>query len=221
VYIRLLLKKGKIEDVLRLVDEGIPFTTDVGQPLAVIFLLGMKANAQILLMDIKGAEESLKQAEKLVSREKRISPLMISSYLTSRFLLNLYKLKEIIATDEKLKLNQLKKGVLSLGRSSLKNLEKYAAEKTKTLRLMGDYFWLIGKENKAFNWWEKSIKEGEKLNSLPELGRTYLEVGKGLLDSDCGKKELIGISAEEYFEKAHVIFQNLGIECFERESLIC
>lgn len=212
VYTRQLLRSGNLYDVLNEAEKGVPFITKVGQPLAVIFLLGMKANAQILLKDISGAESSLLQAEELVSREKRISPLMISSYLTSQFLLNLSKLEKAIDSSDELKIKQFKKSAFHFGKAALKNSEKYAAEKTKALRLMGVYFLLIGKQEKAFTWWERSIKVGEKLNSRPELSRTYLEVGKRMLEEKSRIHQLNGIKAEEYLEKAQRLFTALEIK---------
>lgn len=211
VYTRQLLRSGKLYEVLNEAQKGVPFITKVGQPLAVIFLLGMKANAQILLKDISGAESSLQQAEELVSREKRISPLMISSYLTSQFLLNLFKLEKAIDSSDKLKIKQFRKSAFHFGKAALKNSEKYAAEKTKALRLMGVYFWLIGKQEKAFTWWDRSIAIGEKLNAQPELSRTYFEVGNRMLDEKCKISQLNGLKAEEYLEKARHLFTELEI----------
>jgi hypothetical protein len=47
---------------------------------------------------------------------------------------------------------------------------------------MGIYYWLPGKEKKDLKWWTKSIKEGERLDARLELSRTYMEIGKHLLE---------------------------------------
>jgi class 3 adenylate cyclase/tetratricopeptide (TPR) repeat protein len=206
VYTRLLLRKGKLGEVVSVAEEGVPFIAKVGQPLAVLFLLGMKANAQILLKDISGAESSLLQAEELVLQEKRISPLMISSYLTSQFLLSLFKLERASGSGERAKMKEFRKTAQHFGKTALKNSEKYVAEKTKVLRLMGSYFWITGRQESAFAWWEKSIALGEKISAQPELARTYMEVGKRLMDEKCRIKQLRGTDSEGYLEKARNLF---------------
>ena len=217
VYTRLLLRKGNLGEVISVAEEGVPFIAKVGQPLAVLFLLGMKANAQILFKDISGAESSLLQAEELVSEEKRISPLMISSYLTSQFLLYLFKLEKASDSGDKSKMKQFRKKAWHFGKAALKNSEKYMAEKTKVLRLMGIYFWQTGRQERAFAWWEKSIALGEKLSAQPELARTYMEVGKRLIDEKCRMNQLCGIGADEYLEKARDLFKESEMRSITEE----
>jgi hypothetical protein len=74
--------------------------------------------------------------------------------------------------------------------------------KTWILKSIGTYYWLIKKQVKALKWWEKSIKEGERLGARPDLSRTYMEVGKRLLEPQSKFKELNGIRAAEYLDKA-------------------
>ena len=61
---------------------------------------------------------------------------------------------------------------------------------------------MINKQKKALIWFDKSIKEGERLGARPDLSRTYMEVGKRLMDLKSKYKHLGGIAAEEYLEKA-------------------
>jgi len=77
---------------------------------------------------------------------------------------------------------------------------------------MGDYYWLVGKQRKALKWWDKSIKEGERLGARPDLSRTYMEVGKRLLEPKSKYRELNGISAKEYLEKAETLFEDMDLE---------
>jgi len=211
-YTKFLLRSGRLYDVLNESEEMINLNNKFGQRLTVIYLLGIKANAQILLGDIDGAENTLLQAEDPVSREKRISPLMISSYLTSQLLLNLHRLERANNGGDKSGMKQFRKRALHFGRASLRNSRKFAAEQTTTLRLMGVYFWLLGRQKKAITWWEKSIKNGEELHARPELARTYMEVGKRMLEVRSRIDQLNGIGADEYLEKARYLFMELGIE---------
>ncbi|TET73421.1 MAG: hypothetical protein E3J44_00975 [Candidatus Aminicenantes bacterium] len=211
-YTKLLLRSRKLYDVLDETEKMIHLNNKIGQRLSVIYLLGIRANAQILLKDLDGAESSLLQAAEPVSREKRISPLMISSYLTSQFLLNLCKLEKAIDSGDKSEIKQLRKKAFHFGKENLKNSKKFAAEQTKALRLMGVYFWLIGKQEKAITWWKRSITNGEELDARPELSRTYMEVGKRMSEVKSRIHQLNGISAEEYLGKARSLFVELGIE---------
>jgi serine/threonine protein kinase/tetratricopeptide (TPR) repeat protein len=216
-YTKLLLRSGRLSEALDETARMIPINQKIGQQLAVLFLLGLKANAQFLLGDIAGAEASLKQAEEIVSAEKRISPLMLSSYLSSQCLLNLYRLERSIASGDTPKIRRFRNSAFHYGKAGLKNSRRFAAERTKSLRLMGECLWLSGKQAKAFSWWQRSIKEGERLNARPELFRTYLEVGKCLREGKSRVCQLNGLRAEEYLEKAGRGFAELGMQTGESE----
>ena len=77
---------------------------------------------------------------------------------------------------------------------------------------MGVYYWLIGKQRKAIKWWRRAIAEGHRLNDSLELSRTYLEVGKRLLEPKSKYKELDGIKAWDYLEKARVLFEEMDLQ---------
>lgn len=212
VYTKLLLRSNRCRDVIAEADKGIPFTTKVGQPLAVIFLLGMKANAHILLKELDQAAASLEQAKELVQREKRVSPLMISTYLTSEFLLNSARLEEAVRSGDLFRIKKFQKKSLHSGRKALRNSKKLAAEITKVERFMGCYFWIIGKRKRALDWWKRSIQTGERLGALPELSRSYLEIGRRMLEAKIDPSQANRIKAEEYLLRAKKIFQKLGLE---------
>jgi hypothetical protein len=77
---------------------------------------------------------------------------------------------------------------------------------------MAEYYWLTGKQKKAHKWWDKSIKTGEAMGARPDLSRTYFEVGKRLLEPCSKYKELNGITAEEYLEKARILFVEMDLQ---------
>ena len=58
----------------------------------------------------------------------------------------------------------------------------------------------------------KTIKEGERLGAPPDLSRTYMEVGKRLLDPQSRFKELNGIGAPEYLSKAETLFREMDLQ---------
>jgi hypothetical protein len=149
--------------------------------LAVAFS-GAKSYIQILLRDIKGAEKTLLETKEIASHLKRALPSNISSLLMSQFLFDLYMLEESIHSNNKTKISPFRKKAYRSGKALVKNSRKYAAGKTEAFKLTGVYYWLIGKQKKALAWWNKSIRMGEHLRARPELARTYMEVGKRLLE---------------------------------------
>ena len=105
-----------------------------------------------------------------------------------------------------------KKAALIVGKRAVKTAKKIAMYSTETFRLMAIYYWLINKQKKSLKWFFKSIKDGELLGAKPELSRTYFEVGKRLLESKSKYKHLNGITAEEYLEKARVLFEEMDLK---------
>jgi len=80
------------------------------------------------------------------------------------------------------------------------------------LRLIGFYYWLIGKQKNAVKYWKNSIREGERLGAKVELSRTYMEIGKRFLEEKSKFKELNGIKAEEYLKKARIMFKEIDLQ---------
>jgi hypothetical protein len=52
----------------------------------------------------------------------------------------------------------------------------------------------------------------EQLITKPLLSRTYFEVGKSLLSPDSKYKQLDGITAEQYLDKARVMFEEMDLQ---------
>ena len=78
--------------------------------------------------------------------------------------------------------------------------------------MTGTFYWLIGKQNKAFKWWNKTIKRGEELGARPDLSRTYFEIGKALLHPKCKYKECGGTTAEVYLNKTRSMFEEMDLQ---------
>ena len=209
---KLLMKSRKLYDAQIEADSWISFLDQTGRQLSLSDNLGLKAIIQIYLEDINGAKESLLQRKELVLKHKRIPPYFLSNYLVGQFLLDLYLLEQAIISDHKLDISKYRKNAYKSGKNALKNSDKYALDKTETFKLMGLFYWLIGRQDKAFNWWHNSIKEGEGLGARVELARTYMEVGKRLLEEKSRFHELSGIKAEEYLEKARTLFEEMDLQ---------
>ncbi|MFX0198861.1 MAG: AAA family ATPase, partial [Candidatus Hodarchaeota archaeon] len=211
--IKLLIIFRKLHDALKEVDAGISFMIQYSSESEVVLLyyFGFKAIIQILLKDINGAKESLLQARELVLKKGRVPPMYISSPLLGQFLFDLHLLEQAILTNDKSSILEYRKKAYQSGKGALKNSSKYAFNRTEVLRLMGLYFWLIGRQKKAIGFWNKSIKEAERLGARVGLARTYMEIGKRFLEKRSRYLKLNGIEADGYLEKARVLFEEIGL----------
>ena len=174
--------------------------------------MGFKLMAQIMQEDVAWAEESIFRIESLIAGQAFPPPIFLSTYRWGRFLTDIHLLKEAPGPQHEAKVRDYRSNAYQSGKAALKNSRKFVPYRTKILCLMGTYYWLIGKQGKAMKWWDRAIKEGERLGARPDLSRTYFEVGKRLLEPESKYKELNGIEAKGYLEKARIMFEEMGLE---------
>jgi class 3 adenylate cyclase/tetratricopeptide (TPR) repeat protein len=205
VYSRLLFEAKNMANVL------ISFSVKMGQ-IDDLQGYGWRAVAQVLMKDINGARDSLEQAEQCRRKHSFWTPVYLSSSLLGQFLLDLHLLEEAIGGGSRSLISKQAKATRKSGRRAIRNATKFPPRRTENYRLMGEYYWLVGKQRKAFQWFDKSIKEGERLGARPDLSRTYMEVGKRLQEPQSKFKELNGISAPEYLSKAETLFHEMGLQ---------
>lgn len=209
---QMLLNRFRLSEARLIVEQGIEFCRRYSVEVHLLMLFGLKAEILILLDDSNGANEAITQANLIANHQKILILLFIAPYIIAQFVISIQKLKKTIESKDNNNLSAQKKQTLQCGKDALKKLRKFAPYRTKTLRLMGDYFWLIGKQNKAFKWWDKAMKKGEALGARPDLSRTYFEIGKALTDPNCKYKEWQGLPAEEYLKKARVLFEEMDLQ---------
>jgi serine/threonine protein kinase/tetratricopeptide (TPR) repeat protein len=211
---RLLLKCRKLEEALREVDAGITFPGNIGGNLNLLNFTGTKANIQLLLGDIQGAAQSLERARAIVSKETRVFPFQISSFHLSQFLYDIYLLEKSIDANDRPKIKEFRKKAYLSGKTAVKTADKYAPNQTETYRLLGVYYWLMGKRVKALTWFKKSLRKGEQLGAWPEYARTCMEMGKRLLDREkraYKPRRWVIAQAERYLGKAQVLFREMAL----------
>ncbi|UCH06966.1 MAG: AAA family ATPase [Deltaproteobacteria bacterium] len=206
-----LMIRRKLRDALNEVDAGISFMIQTSSEVIILYYFGFRATIQILLKDSNGAKQSLLQAREVASRQGRVPPIYISSSLLGEFLLDLHVLEQAISTNDKSGMRKYGKKAYQSGARALKNSRKYAFNRTEILRLMGLYFWLVGRQEKAVNFWNRSIKEAERLGARVELARTFMEIGKRFREKGGEDLELNGSKADEYLEKARILFVEMGL----------
>ncbi len=209
---RLLMRKRELSLALKMADLGSQFIRSRKLNLYALWVFGIKPYIQVLLGDFQGARESIVLANQDAENEKVNLPLYLSGLLMSNFLLHLTELEEFVRFDDTRRMTTSRKLAYFHGRAAVKHAMKYAADRTEAFKLLGVYYWLINKQKKALKWWDKSIRTGEHLGARPELARTYMEVGKRLLEKKSKYRELNGISAEAYLEKARTLFQEMDLQ---------
>ncbi|MCP4148356.1 MAG: hypothetical protein GY757_11450, partial [bacterium] len=211
------LKKGDLREALAIVEKAIDFTVRAGTSLFVLTAHSLKAYAQIRNRDREGAEKTLARLEELVPDPGKVAPNKISLLLVSRFMFGLGQLEGALESD-KAAVEFWRKECLERGKPAVKNVLKYAPDRTEVFRLMGTYYRLMGMAKAAFNWWNRSMQAGLSLGARPELARTYLEVAEFLLDPGNSFKELKGITAGEFREKAGLLYRDMNVDK-ERRSI--
>jgi len=76
----------------------------------------------------------------------------------SRFILHLSRLEDALVRNVKTESSMERFHSLKAGKDSLKTADKLVPIKTEALKLMGVYYWVIGRQRKAIKWWRKAIK---------------------------------------------------------------
>ena len=171
------------------------------------------AIAQQLRGDAAEAYGSVSQASELIEKQSLVvMPVFLAPYLATELSLYIGELEQASRSEFSSDVVEYKKQAYESGKAAVGNSNKYAPYRTKILRMMGLYYWLINSQKRAVKWWGKSIQEGERLGARPDLSRTYFEVGKRLLEPQSKYKELKGIDARGYLEKARIMFEEMGLE---------
>jgi hypothetical protein len=173
---------------------------------------GHIASAEALIGETKLARLALRDGDLIFLKQRRIIPLFLTPFEVGRLLTHIQLLKDALHSGSRSDILQHQRTAYKTARQAVRGSRKYAPYRTWILRLMGDYYWLIGKQRKALKWWDKSIKEGEGLGARPDLSRTYFEVGKRLLEPQSKYKQLNGIDANGYLEKSEALFRDMGLE---------
>ena len=206
-----LLKFRKLQDAVSEAEAGIQFVGKTGFQVWLIHLYSVKARIHIMTGDVSGATDSIMDAEK-IKPKVTTAPQNVGEFVMSTFILGLYQLEEAMKKADETTLSMHRNNAFKAGTEVLKIAKKYALIKVEALKLIGFYYWVIGKQRKARKWWRKAIKEGQRLNDRLELSRTYFEVGKRLLEPKSKYKELDGVKAEDYLEKARAMFEEMDLQ---------
>jgi len=209
--IKMLLKTRMLHDALVEAEAGVSFQSKTGRHLTVVFYLGFKVIIQVLLKDIDGARDTLRHTTQLISRIGRVPPFYVSSYLIGQFCFDLYLLQGAILSGDEPGIAEYRKKAALSGKRALRNSAKSALDRTEIFRLLGTYYWLAGRKNKAHNWWGKSRREGERFGFRIETARTDMEIGKRLLEGKSRLQKDGDSRAQAYLARARTVFQEMRL----------
>ncbi len=207
---KLLMKYRKLSKALDEAEIGIKFNSKINNLLFLFESASFKSKIELIDSDIDSAEKSLEFVKTLDF--KNVVPWGLSGYLTSQFLFDMYRLEESITIGNTPDISRYKKAALESGRKAYNNSKKFAGDRIEIYKLMGTYYWLINKQKKALKWWDRSIKFGEESGGRLELSRTFMEVGKRLLEPKSKYDKLNDVTAEEYLDKARTMFEEMDLQ---------
>ena len=207
------VRRKSPREALSEAERSILYSRQLNFKIGEMAFMASKAQAWQLLGDAEGARGSLLQASEMYEMHPvMVAPPFVAPLMVARFLIGIEELKYVNSSGTSSDIASIQKQTYEAGKAAVRNSRKYAPYRTKILGLMGEYYWLIGRQRKALKWWSKAIQEGEKLGARPDLSRTYFEVGKYLLEPRSKYKQLNRIDANGYLEKARLIFKELGLE---------
>ena len=212
VRAKFLLKAKRFVEALSQVDIGIHVSKESGQDLMTVYLLGMKAQIQSMMGRYDSAEQSLTEVMELIDRIGFVPPHYSIRYRMARFIYDLKRLEEAFKSSDRRQIRMYRRKTKKSARKAVIVSSKWVWDKAEAFRLRGAYCSLIGKQRKARKWWMKSIAEGERLGARLELSRTFFKLGEWLFDEKNKYKELNGISAKEYLEKARAMFEEMDLQ---------
>jgi class 3 adenylate cyclase/tetratricopeptide (TPR) repeat protein len=208
----MLLVRRSLHKVVIAANDVVSSAIEKGASIYELEGLGLRAIAQVLMRDIAGAKDSLAGAEEVKRRQTYWPPHILYATQTALFMLDLQMLEEALDADWKPLVSEYAKAAFKSGKKAVQNSARFVAQRTESCRLMGVCYWLIGKQGEALSWFDKSIREGERLGVRPDIARTYLEIGKRLIGSGSKYKELKGVSGKEYLKKAGAMFEEMDLQ---------
>jgi class 3 adenylate cyclase len=210
--IRILREKGeKFEATIDLANKGAVLAGRLGIKNFHIECLALNARTYLMLGNLESAEACLDEQEEIRSNAFLV-PYYLSDFVSVRSLYNIIRLEEALKRGDEKQIRQFAAESQKWGSQTLRVSKKFKRHRVEILRLMGTRSWLMGKRKKALKWWGDSVEAGERLKFRPDLSRTYFEIGKRLSEPNSPYRELNGISAAEYLNKAKTMFEEMGLQ---------
>jgi tetratricopeptide (TPR) repeat protein len=206
----LLMEYRRLKEAQSEVKQAIHFAQKAGLGIFLFDLFSYEVWINILMGDIEQAERSLQRANEIRPKENA-APVELISLFRSQLEYHLCRLKEAIRNGDQQGSIGFRRQAAKSSRRLLRVSRKAAQHRTESYKLTGVYYWLTNKQKKALKWWHKAVEEGERLGARLELSRAYFEIGKRLLEPNSKHSMLNGIKAEDYLERARMLFEEMDL----------
>ncbi len=204
---------GNYYKCIDICDESITYSNQLGLQPTLISVFGIKSLALTKLNDIDESKKFLDYAEDLIKSQAFVPPIYLQYYLRGRILYDTKLLEESINHNDKKSQKMLERRVHNSCKRLVKTLKNYELYSIFALNQKGLYFWLIDNQKMAIKCWKKTIFDAKKIGvEGPELARTYMEIGKRLLEKKSRYKDINGITPEQYLEKAREMFEKMEMQ---------
>jgi tetratricopeptide (TPR) repeat protein len=209
--VRLSIEQGRLKEAIDATHKGILLAERLELRGIHFGFLTLKARAHVLLGDQESSETCFKYQEEM-KLNTHLIPYHLSDYVAVRSTFSVSCLEEAVNNGDNLRIRQLAMESWKWGMQAIKASKKFKRDRVEVLRLLGTRSWLLSKRNKALKWWAASVETGERLKMMLDLSRTYFEIGKRLSERNSPYRELNGISAAEYLNKAKTIFEEMDLQ---------
>ncbi len=206
------IQKGDLNNSIKHSKKSIELARIQGRELYEFSSLSKLAEAYIIMENIKDAQKTIYKAESIKKRHKSISYAHMWSYYITKISLKNEILKKQITLNNKPAIEKLEKDALESSREIFNAIKNFELLHQPIFKLTGDLYWIIDRQKKALNCWGESIKLGKRFSTRPDLARTYFLVGKNLSSPQSRYKQLNGITAPEYLEKAKAMFEEMNLD---------
>jgi serine/threonine protein kinase/tetratricopeptide (TPR) repeat protein len=208
---KLLFKYRQLPEAVKESDIGIAFTRKIRLGTLLLGLLSLKARIMILLGDIEAAETLAREAEQ-VMEEMNVTPCYLSEYLLSKLSLQMFHLEEAVKSGDKKGMEKWGKVSLRTAKKAVKNSYKVASDQVEAFRLLGQCYWLSGRQKSALSCWLESIKKGEDFGAKLELCRTHMTLARSLGEPICQITELDRMSSTDFLKKADTAMTEMDLQ---------
>lgn len=173
-----------------------------------VLALGTKAKIQTLRGDLEATGACLQAADRVLESASTMPAWHMSAYHLGK-LFSCVATLETLAREKERPSAALRREVKRSVRAALRIARMVSVQRTEAFRLAGTAAMHLGRKREAMHHWSRSIEAGRALGALPELARTYAEVGQWL--SVSGTTLGDGKSAQEYLGLARSIFEELRL----------
>lgn len=196
----LLLEERRLPEAL---DAAERYQSARHEDLLKVLGLGSKAKAQVLLGDLAAADATLAAAEQITQRSRDLPAWHLSAFAAARLRFDVAALEREAGPAPA----ALRRRAQRSARRAVGIAAKAAIQRTEIYQLCGTAYWLLGRRRQALDWWARSVAAGGRMDSRPELARTYAVLGRRL----DAATQLDGLGAEAYLARAQDDFAALGL----------